>query len=291
MTTTFEHEEGTVHVEEVSGGRHVISVVPKRGIYVVTSKWETSYPLDLIEHVFNLKGAAYLCDEIRRDEDPKYVQDMLCWTMLSYIPEEAFDGKRILDFGSGCGSSTMVLARMFPSASEIVGAELLPEFVELAQHRARFYDVTGRVSFRTSPGPKALPADIGEFDCVVMSAVWEHLLPVERRGVLPALWRQLRTEGILFLNQTPFRWAPFESHTTRLPLLNYLPDRAACFCANRFSRRIGPKRETWDTLLRMGIRGGTWREINGLLERDGRSTVSSSAKGTTASCSRHHARA
>jgi hypothetical protein len=40
------------------------------------------------------------------------------------------------------------------------------------------------------------------------------------------LWRQLRLGGILFLNQTPHRYYPLEHHTTGLPLLNYLPERA-----------------------------------------------------------------
>ena len=77
---------------------------------------------------------------------------------------------------------------------------------------------------------------------------------------MPQLWAHLKIGGCLLLNQTPHRFFPFESHTTGLPLINYLPDRLAYFVARRFSpRELGE--ETWESLLRKGIRGATEREI------------------------------
>jgi hypothetical protein len=32
------------------------------------------YPHELIEHVLRVKGPGSLCDELRRDEDPSYVE-------------------------------------------------------------------------------------------------------------------------------------------------------------------------------------------------------------------------
>jgi hypothetical protein len=105
---------------------------------------------------------------------------------------------------------------------------------------------------------------MGTFDAVVMSAVYEHLLPEERKALMPKLWWHLRPGGVLFINQTPNRAFPVEVHTTKLPLINYLPDRVACLMARRFSRRVRA-RETWRGLLRRGIRGGTLPEILELL--------------------------
>src|SRR5207247_6654027 len=57
---------------------------------------------------------------------------------------------------------------------------------------------------------------------------------------------------------------------TGLPLINYLPDRLALGYARRFSTRVS-REESWQTLLREGIRGGTVGEILGRLgDRGGR---------------------
>ena len=270
MTIVLHHPDASVRIERKEDRRkYRLSVEPKEGLFVPTRTWETAYPLDLTEHILRVKGPAYLCDEIRRDEDPLYVQHCFQWDILSYKGEDAFEGRRVLDFGSGSGASTMVLARLLPTAAEIVGAELVPEYVELARHRARFYGVDDRVNFHLSADPNSLPAGIGQFDYIVFSAVYEHLLPDERQMLLPLLWRHLRPDGVIFLDQTPYRWSPIEMHTTGLPLINYLPDRLTLVCARRFSKRVRPD-ISWPELLRKGIRGGSTREIMRILHRDGR---------------------
>ncbi|MHB8258531.1 MAG: SAM-dependent methyltransferase [Acidiferrobacterales bacterium] len=266
MGTVLTHSDAFVRIEE-SNGKRAISVEPKVGLFTPTKQWVTNYPMELIEHVLRVKGPAYLCDEIMRDEDPQYVQHSFRWEILSYTGKEDFAGRRVLDFGSGSGSSCMVLARMLPEAN-IVGIELVPEYVNLAQHRAGFYGVEDRVSFHLSPDSNRLPSEIGEFDYIILSAVYEHLLPSERSTILVLLWSHLKHGGIMFLNQTPYRWLPFETHTTGLPLINYLPDGPTLYCARRFSKRVSPD-TSWTELLRMGVRGGTTREIIGILARAG----------------------
>jgi len=51
------------------------------------------------------------------------------------------------------------------------------------------------------------------------------------------LWSLLRPGGVLFVNQTPYRWRPLEYHITSLPFVNYLPAFAAMRVA-RLSPRI-----------------------------------------------------
>jgi hypothetical protein len=67
----------------------------------------------------------------------------------------------------------------------------------------------------------------------------------------------------LFINQTPHRHFPYEHHSTRLWLINYLPDRAAHWVARRYARHNPALNRSpdWNALLRGGIRGGTEREI------------------------------
>ena len=252
--------EPSVHIEERNGKRRVLV---SGGAFIARREWETAYPIDLVEHVLRVKGPVWLNDEIRRDEDPSATQSFIRWNVLSYADSRDFAGRRLLDFGSGCGASSMVLARALPE-TEIVGVELLSDSVMLARHRAEYYGVGDRVRFVLSADANKLPAAIGNFDYVMLSGVWEHLLPSERRRLLPLIWSKLKAGGVLFVFETPHRWFPIESHTTLLPFINYLPDRAAHYCCRRFSRRVD-RESSWADLLRAGIRGGTAREIVSIL--------------------------
>ncbi len=255
MSLVLQRPDGTVEIEERAGTTRLVTARPKGSASLSCS---TTYPIDLIEAILDVKGAAWVCDEITRDQDPESIQRFFENDFLPYVSAAEFEGKRVLDFGCGSGASTMVLARMFPR-SRIVGIELSPEYLDLARRRLRFYGY-GNVEFLLSPSGTSLPEGLGQFDFIVMSAVFEHLLPDERRTIMPRLWSHLAPGGRLLLNQTPHRFFPFERHTTGLPFINYLPDRVAHFVSRRFSNR-SLERESWESLLRKGIRGATEREI------------------------------
>jgi hypothetical protein len=149
---TLLHESGVATVRELDDGRRRISVEPVDArVFVPRREWETRYSLDLIEHVLEVKGVGGLRNEIARDESDNMVALYLHHGLLSYLPPEAFRGKRLLDFGSGSGASTLVLARMFPQA-EIVGVELDSRLIELARHRADFHRARTFAS-RCRPAP------------------------------------------------------------------------------------------------------------------------------------------
>jgi SAM-dependent methyltransferase len=218
----------------------------------------TSYPAELVQEILRIKGHNWLEDEIARDEDPFYLELILKRELFAYFPPEAFAGARVLDFGCGAGASTMVLARLLPEA-EIVGVELDPELLRLARARLDFYRFP-HVRLLPSPSPTTLPSECEAFDFIVMSAVYEHLLPEERVALMPLLLEAIRPGGHLFLNQTPHRFFPIEAHTTGFPLLNYLPDFLTLRLVRWFSGVV-PRDESWPSLLRRGIRGATEREI------------------------------
>lgn len=230
--------------------------------FVASPQWTTAYPPELVKAILKVKGPAWLCDELKRDEDAAYVENDFRHDVLGFYDPEDFSGKRILDFGCGCGASTAIISRLLPGA-EVVGVELDAPSLEIAKMRAAFYGLNN-TRLLLSPDSESLPADLGEFDFIFFSAVFEHLLPAERTHLLPKVWRLLRPGGVLFLNQTPHRFFPVEGHTTGLPLINYLPDGMAHLLTNNLCGRI-PRGTDWPTLLRMGIRGGTVREIMGIL--------------------------
>jgi len=258
MSFTIKHEEGDVIIEELADGRKKITVKPKKGQFALAANWTTSYPLDLIELMLDVSGAADLCFEIMRDEDPNLVQKFLKNDLLAYFKPEDFENKKILEFGCGSGASTHILAGLFPTA-EITGVELVESFLKVARKRAEIFNLKN-VTFLRSPSGNRLPENLGKFDFIILSAVYEHLFPDERKTILPQLWDRLRGGGYLFINQTPNSLFPFELHTTMLPFINYVPDSIALKMARRFSERIKPD-ETWEELLRKGIRGATEREI------------------------------
>ena len=262
-----------IFIEPAENNCQHIRVVPDNPrVYLSKRECITAYPLDLIELILKIKGPYGLCDEILRDERPEYVQISLKYDLLSYVDQPAFSGKRILDFGCGSGASTAILGRMFPD-SRIVGLEMNEPLLEIARARAAFYQLP-HVSFLQSKDPLSVPENLGRFDFVVLSAVYEHLLPQERRTLIPKLWSLIEPGGAMFINQTPHRCFLVETHTTGLPFINYLPDRLAHFCAKHLSKRSLEKAD-WPELLRRGIRGGSVREVMTILApcRPGRAVL------------------
>lgn len=248
---TYREAENKLVVQELADGRRrVSSDFPAKA-------WVTNYPLDLIERIVEVKGVMWAVDEIAREEDPNYMTHSLRHALLEFVPAQAFVGKRLLDFGCGAGSSTVALQRMLPD-TEVVGVGLDDPLLELARARAGYYGMTLR--FLGSANRRSLPADLGRFDFVNLGAVYEHLLPDERRWLLPRLWELLPDGGVLFISELPHRWYPIEYHTTGIPLLNYLPDRLTLALSRRFAPEV-PADSDFDFLLQMGTRGGTAREV------------------------------
>jgi SAM-dependent methyltransferase len=266
---------GSVEVLRLSNGRSKVTLRPlDPKTFIPRASCETSLPLDVIE-IFLRKSFAWLCDYLARYDDPEAVEKIIRDQLFAYQNESDFRGKRLLDFGCGFGASTLSIAKMLPG-TEVIGVELDPSNVELAR---RVIQVQGlsNVRFLVSPDANSLPSGLGTFDFVMLSAVYEHLLPQERRRVIPLIWSSMKYGGILFINQTPYRYFPYEHHSTGLWLINYLPDSFSLFAARRFSK-INPeinRSPDWTDHLRGGIRGGTEAEVlrNLRLARVGSPTV------------------
>jgi len=256
--------DGELHIDELpSGLRRLLVKCTDPSRFVPIASCQTRYPMDLIDLTLRVTGLPWLCEAISRDEDPQYVREEIRVNLFAFCDPADFVGRRILDFGCGSGASSMALAELLPQ-TEIVGVELDAKLLSLAEARARWRGHPN-VTFKASPSGMALPADLGTFDFCMMSAVYEHLLPGERRAVLPLVWDRLRAGGILFINQTPHRYYPIETHSTRLPLINYLPDRWAFALARRYALVATARGQSDAELLRGGLRGATESEIRRIL--------------------------
>jgi ubiquinone/menaquinone biosynthesis C-methylase UbiE len=245
-----------------NGKRRIRVETPRRGVQVTRAVWDTAYSDELVRVILNAKGPGSLCDEIMRDEDPSYIRRHLELTVTAHVDPAELAGAEVLDFGCGAGASTVILSKLLP-ACRITGVELRAANLEVARARVEFYGLPN-TRFVLSPSGSQLPQQIGPFRAIMLSAVFEHLLPTERETLLPSLWRMLAPGGVMFIDETPARWFPIETHTTGLPLINYLPDRLAEGYARRFSRRVR-RDANWDEMRRDGIRGASVKEIRDLL--------------------------
>jgi predicted O-methyltransferase YrrM len=218
---------------------------------------DTTFPRELVERLLNTTAPEWICDTIARHEDPAYIRTEMRTQLFAYFPPSAYAGRRLLDFGCGSGASTMAIAELLPD-TDVVGVVLnkrrLSEADAILEHRA-----LANARFMCSPSGEQLPAGIGSFAFVMLSAVFEHLLPAERGMVMPLLWSHMRPGAVIFVNQTPHRWHPYEHHSTRLWGINYLPDGLAERLASRYGARTRGRK--WPAMLRGGIRGGTERSM------------------------------
>jgi len=227
---------------------------------------ETSLPPSVIQKIARCEGFAWTAEAVARHENPAALEHRLTRHLFSYFSPIQFRGHRVLDFGCGTGASTLSLARLLPD-SAIVGLDFDEARLTLARSIASRRTEARTVSFVQSPSPSTLPAELGMFDYVVFSDALHHLLPTERRTLLPLLWKLLRPSGTLIVHHSPHSWYPIESCASGLWLLNYLPDRTAGFLARWFSSidEEANRERDWEDLLRAGVRGTSERQILDLL--------------------------
>jgi 2-polyprenyl-3-methyl-5-hydroxy-6-metoxy-1,4-benzoquinol methylase len=265
--STLSTPNGNIELEPSRSGRTRITLRPTRKStlqFIPRSSCETSHPEEVplfLEHGISFN---WLCEAISRIEDPDYVLQAIQRQLFAFAFPQEFVGARVLDFGSGIGASTLGMAELLPS-SQITGLELHANLVGLGRHLAANRHLSN-VEFEVSPAADAVPRSARPFDYIMLSAVFEHLLPEERRRLMPQLWDLLKPNGVLFVNQTPHRWFPRDCHSTGLWGINYLPDRLAHRYAHHsaMSPDINQSPD-WNVHLRGGLRGGSERELIKLL--------------------------
>lgn len=215
---------------------------------------DTLLTVPTLEHIIKLKGDWWL-DEIERRADINYIQKRVRSLITRF---KALEGKRILDIGSGSGSSALAL--IDSGADFVQGVEPNSNFVELANQRAQDEKLADRVSFLHITDTTKLPFDDGRFDIVTFNAVLEHIDPKLRAPILQEAFRCLKPEGLLVITETPNKIFPYDGHTTRLPLIPWLPFNWAVSLAGRFSRN-SPRGLTKEQYILEGLVGVTYWQI------------------------------
>lgn len=210
-----------------------------------------------VEALLAVKGPEWLKDEIDRSEDPDYVARSIA---SAFGRQVAFAGRRVLDFGCGCGATSVVLAR---AGADVAGVD--PDGPSIAAARRRAQDA-GITACFARVGPDArLPFRDAAFDVVVAYQVFEHIPPPARASQARELWRVVRPGGHLLLS-APNRWWPFELHTTRLWWVPWLPERVGVRYAVWRGRL--PRGADRDARLAEGVRGVAVGDVRAWLPAD-----------------------
>src|SRR5690349_18262824 len=86
MVEVLENKDGRAIVTDLDNGkRHLKIKLRDPATFSPRLECETAYPIDLIQLILDVKGAAWVCDEITRDEDPDYVALHLEKEMRAYF--------------------------------------------------------------------------------------------------------------------------------------------------------------------------------------------------------------
>jgi len=218
--------------------------------------FETTYSRALVERLADVVGPEWLKDEIDRSEDCDYVAKSLETFLL---PHTSLKGMHVLDFGCGCGATTVILGRM---GAQVVGVDPSLAHVEITNMRLKergLMDTAAAIYVRDT---SRLPITNGHFDVVVCYQVLEHIPGSARSLHLREMWRVLRKGGCLFVS-APNRIWPIEFHTTNLWWVSYLPWCLAYFYACLRGRL--PFRLSNASIWSSGFRGVTyWEVLNSL---------------------------
>ena len=203
----------------------------------------------MVSHVWNPQ----------QQERNRFVRFRTAYTFDRFVDLPRGGRHRILDYGCGEGHSIDALLERFPEA-HVVAVDIAD--AAMSTCNSRFGDHP-RVTALQATNGFAFDAIGNDFDVIQLNAVFEHLLPDERRHIVLGLWRRLVVGGYFVVTETPWRWFPIETHTTSFPLVNYLPDALALLAVRHCGRY--PKTLTWHDALKQGVRGATVREIVGCL--------------------------
>lgn len=215
---------------------------------------ETTMAVNTLETLVKEHGDWWL-DEVERRQDADYLRRRIETLMRRF---GGLSGARILDMGSGSGSSAFVLLDL--GASAVQGIEPNAKLVDIAVARAEDEPLGQQSTFTCIQDTSKLPFEDGRFDIVTFNAVLEHIPPKSRTAVLQEAWRCLKPGGLMVFTETPNRAFPYDGHTTGLPILPWLPIVLAYPLARLLSRHV-PRGLSKDSYIAQGLVGGSYWQI------------------------------
>jgi ubiquinone/menaquinone biosynthesis C-methylase UbiE len=143
----------------------------------------------------------------------------------------------VLEYGCGDGQISVALA---PHVGRVIGLDIDADMVRAGRERAARAGAEN-VELDSHPAEEivdVLRAHAGEVDVLLLYAVLEHLSLDERFAVLEAAREVVPADGAIVCIETPNRLISFDSHSSHLPYMNWLPDELARRYADRSPREL-----------------------------------------------------
>jgi 2-polyprenyl-3-methyl-5-hydroxy-6-metoxy-1,4-benzoquinol methylase len=160
---------------------------------------------------------------------------------------------RIVEVGCGLGASTVALAEQ---GATVLGVDVDADRIEVARLRCAAHGV--HAEFAVANAADLATSVEPDASWIIFWASLEHMTISERLSALAAAWTLLGSGGLLTIVETPNRLWLADSHTSRLPYFNWLPDDLA-FRYAPFSSRDGFRdvyeEKTDETMLHFLRRG------------------------------------
>lgn len=125
-------------------------------------------------------------------------------------------GKRVLDFGCGTGATTAALAEY---CDDVSAFDIGRESIDICRRRLKEHGLGEKVKLYCGDSVDDFREAMGKFDVIVINGVLEHI-PITikglRQNVLESTFSLLNESGYLFINGSPNRLHPYDTHTTQL---------------------------------------------------------------------------
>lgn len=186
------------HVTTVSGGYHVVDVIPSDEkdktlrTFAVYDKAEYPQPLPPVSAIERVSG--------RGATEYNYVNNgrtdflRFCSIAARYGVDVKDPSVRILDWGSGCGRLTRHFFELEDGSARVVGVDIDPDNIKWSQQ-----NLAGG-SFEVGPLEPPLAYSDGCFDLIIANSVFSHLKLDTARAWLKELRRVLRPGGVALLS-------------------------------------------------------------------------------------------
>src|SRR5262245_45982525 len=148
--------------------------------------------------------------------------------LFAYLRRSGARDLRVLEVGCSFGHMTEYLAEE-PLVRDITTFDTDPAFVAMVRVKVEelALDRVRRVDLLSNEATQRLPYPDAAFDLVLVLGVVEHLPVRGRRQIVDEYYRVLTPGGYIAILDTPNRLFPFETHSVGLPLIQWLPPRAA----------------------------------------------------------------
>ena len=148
--------------------------------------------------------------------------------LFRYLRARGARGLVVLEVGCSFGHMTEYVAEQ-PEVAEIHCFDTDPAFVEIVRAKVEEQGLGAvkEVLLLGNDETCRLPWPDARFDLVLVVGVIEHLPTRNRRAQVDEYYRVLAPGGHIAILDTPNRLFPLETHSIGLPLVQWLPPRAA----------------------------------------------------------------